>query len=336
VKITNYILSFREIPYPLIRSWVIGFVACLSFVLPSTLTVPTDYPNIQAGIDASVEGDTVLVLDGEFTGEGNYDIRITSKGIVLISESGPDNCTINAQGLDRCIVLASYIGEEINGFTITNGFADFSAGVSILGEPFLIQNCIFLNNIATVEGGAVGTIMGHETVFNNCIFIGNQAPLGPGIAVGNWSDVYVYNSIIYDQISPGVEGGYYTYYCLWSAELPFIQGSNNIIGDALFVDSDNGNFQLQLASPCINAGSPDYPTDPDGTLKDIGPYYYHLELQGDTNFDSSINVIDILITVSIILQETESYNAQLWSADFNNDNVINVVDVLLIIDLILN
>lgn len=112
--------------------------------------------------------------------------------------------------------------------------------------------------------------------------------------------------------------------------------NNNIIGDALFVDSDNGNFHLQLESPCINAGNPGYPLDADGTQIDIGPYYFHLDLQGDTNFDSSINVIDILIVVSIILQETESYNAQLWSADLNEDNDINVEDILSIMDLILN
>jgi len=37
VKIINYILSFREIPYPIIRSWVIGVVVCLSFLYTQTL-----------------------------------------------------------------------------------------------------------------------------------------------------------------------------------------------------------------------------------------------------------------------------------------------------------
>lgn len=59
----NLFTSFSKFPFR-----IFGHFAFISFTFSATLIVPTDYSNIQAGIDASVEGDSVLVLDGEYTG----------------------------------------------------------------------------------------------------------------------------------------------------------------------------------------------------------------------------------------------------------------------------
>ena len=51
----------------------------------------------------------------------------------------------------------------------------------------------------------------------------------------------------------------------------------------------------------------------------------------DFNFDGSVNVIDILILVEMIL----TYEYDICN-DMNLDNSINVIDVLNVIDIILN
>ena len=61
-------------------------------------------------------------------------------------------------------------------------------------------------------------------------------------------------------------------------------GEGNIDADPQFTDPENGDFSLQSNSPCIDAGDPNSPLDPDGTRADMGAYYYHQEaILGCTN-----------------------------------------------------
>jgi len=97
-------------------------------------------------------------------------------------------------------------------------------------------------------------------------------------------------------------------------------GTGNIDADPLFADPANGDFHLSWAnfpipddtkSPCIDAGDPNSPFDPDGTIADMGAFYFNqsqvaqqINLSSGFGFVSS-HVIpdnpDMLVVTSEIL-----------------------------------
>jgi hypothetical protein len=59
----------------------------------------------------------------------------------------------------------------------------------------------------------------------------------------------------------------------------------NMPHDALFADPVHGDYHLQEFSPCINAGAPSRPRDPDGTVSDIGMFWHVAPPRPVTSFD---------------------------------------------------
>jgi len=54
-----------------------------------------------------------------------------------------------------------------------------------------------------------------------------------------------------------------------------LSGTGNLYADPALVHPSTGNFELSPGSPCIDAGDPFSPNDPDGSPADLGAYYTH-------------------------------------------------------------
>ncbi len=325
------------------RVQLVILVLLIEVGISNVLIVPTNYPNIQAGVDAAIDGDTVLVLNGIYSGEGNYDIEIfhDDMALTLISESGPDSCIIDCQQAGRGMLVVGYnLRVEITGFTIMNGNAEAGGGLGIgpVGGNngyAEFNNLIIVDNRATYGGGISYGFA--YPVFNNCLIMSNTATdWGDGIYQTFSGSSSLFNCMIMDMVNIDAGGPINAFYCLLSPDLQFYDFNqyDSIIDFPLFEDEENHNFHLLPQSPCINAGDPSFPLDPDGSPNDIGPLYFRIE-NGDLNFDNEVNVIDIIVCVNIILDNVYPYNAQFWAADLNLDNEINVLDVLLIVDIII-
>ena len=57
---------------------------------------------------------------------------------------------------------------------------------------------------------------------------------------------------------------------------------------------------------------------------------------GDVNCDTLIDVLDILMMVNTIINESDTTDYQGWASDLNQDGIIDILDVLNIVDLIIN
>ena len=212
-----------------------------------------------------------------------------------------------------------------------------------------------LNYWQGAEGGGAGFY--NSTVFLNQVTLsGNLANSlqqynSDGISFKGSSIAHIYNSIIYDNDDAEIRlndnacltldytdimGGILGISGLNSSCLEY--GANNINQDPLFVDSDSQDFTLQSNSPCIDSGSADLDGDGIddilgyyGTAPDMGAFEWIGAQLGDINQDGSLDVLDIILVVNIILNNTEYDEI----ADMNQDNSINVLDIILIVNIIL-
>ena len=60
-----------------------------------------------------------------------------------------------------------------------------------------------------------------------------------------------------------------------------------------------------------------------------------LNMLGDLNNDSTINILDVIVLVNIILGEPPTDDQQI-SGDLNQDNIINILDIIQVVNIILN
>jgi len=160
-------------------TWYVDITACPN---SGTGTELDPFCKIQNGINRSADGDTVLVLDGTYSGDGNRDIDFEGRLITLRSENGPGTCIINCQGSEsdphRGIWFhSSETGEaKVEGFTITGGFTPGPGGGMYVfdGCDPTITNCRFAYNSAG-KGGGMYVARGSNPVVSGCEFIGNNA-----------------------------------------------------------------------------------------------------------------------------------------------------------------
>ncbi len=133
---------------------VILLLTAAYLLIPSTkaatLRVPSQYWRIQAAINASVNGDTVLVADGVYAGSGNKNLDFSGKAIVVMSDNGAENCIIDCENDGRGFYFHS--SEDTNsvlkGFTVRNGRTYPGGGIFCNCSSPKITDCVLKDNVA--------------------------------------------------------------------------------------------------------------------------------------------------------------------------------------------
>ena len=100
----------------------------------------------------------IIVLDGTYTGIGNYDIDPNGLAMKIKSQNGPKSCIIDCQGQARAFIFQS--GENnntvVSGLKITHGNSTEHAGaIYCQNSSPTIEDCIITRNYAAWSGGAI-------------------------------------------------------------------------------------------------------------------------------------------------------------------------------------
>jgi len=250
--------------------------------------VPDDWETIQTAINASANGDTVLVQPGVYEGVIDFNGRdiIVASLFLITSDMSYIDSTILDGGADERSVVVFQNDETENakliGFTLVNGSTNYGGGIYCNGASPTLQNLVIRDNHATRYGGGLYCTQGSNPTLINVTITGNLADgVGGGIhCYDNNSGATIFNSIIRNNQSAALPAWLIITY---SNIQDGFAGEGNIDFDPLFVEPDSGNLHLnwdnfpvedETKSPCIDSGDPESAMDPDITRADMGAFFF--------------------------------------------------------------
>tara|TARA_B100000315_G_scaffold259407_1_gene315357 strand:- start:15140 stop:18094 length:2955 start_codon:yes stop_codon:yes gene_type:complete len=217
------------------------------------------------------------------------------------------------------------------------------------------------DNVVALSGSSGDLIW--QTEIGTVIMVTETLPdvSGDGIneiIVGSWAS----NVIVLNGSDGSVLWNYPTGNDVWAvSEIPDINGNGSFDvlagdfdGDVLALDGTNGEllwtfntgghkvFDIEWIPDVTGNGVYDVIV---GTqyLNNDGGYVFLLEggegfdgTKGDVNTDGTIDIFDIVLTVSFIVGDDTPTDIQFWLADMDGDNFLEVMDIIAMVNLILD
>ena len=282
--------------------WGAGISCINSSPQLSNLLITNNFANIYGGgvyfsysesnvTNVEIRNNTAHELDTFTVGDG---------GGIYIS-----NSILSFDGISVTHNIAKFSGAGIsinnnsivfiNNSIVTNNEAENKGGGIYLAHnnSLFFSNSLLAINYSSGHGGGIFISAGSNVNLNNSTISINYVGEGDVFGAGIYSDggtANLINSIVYYNRREGDYGinynlNGYTMDILneYSVSYSDIEGDENWIPEGTgnvsitpgFNDYWNGDFSLQIISPCIDVGDPNSELDPDGTRADMGAFYFN-------------------------------------------------------------
>ena len=140
--------------------------------------VPQDFPTIQGAVDASLDGDVIVIAPGTYSGEpGEPTVRVNGKTLTITGASSPQSppqVMIDGGGVAEAFRADESSGGDACSLVLQN-LHFISGGLSLRSGTHVVTNCIVEN----APGGAF--FMNSQVTVTDCIFRGNYAAQFSGV-----------------------------------------------------------------------------------------------------------------------------------------------------------
>ena len=191
--------------------FIFVFVILSIFLSATIINVPADQPTIQAGIDAAVDADTVLVQPGTYVENINYNGKlITVASLFLTMQDTTYISQTLIDGNQNGSVVTFNSGEDstaiLTGFTITHGYVsgnipyNFGGGIYCYESSPSLENLSIMFNSVSEYGGGGGVYcygsspsLENVTISNNSVY---TFSVGGGLFCENYSSPNLTNVVI--------------------------------------------------------------------------------------------------------------------------------------------
>ena len=304
IEINNIFLEGGIMKKLIILIIMIFLTFFVSIISATIINVPDDQPTIQAGINVSVDGDTVLVQPGNYVENINYNGKnITVASLFLTTQDTTYISQTIIDGGQEGSVVAFENGESetavLIGFTITNGYSDEAGGgINCDNSSPSLQNLIIAGNLTEWGGGGIYCLYSNPYIENVSI-TDNSATSGGGIYCEE-SSPSLENVTITDN-SAGGGGG-----ILCSFGNPSLV---NVIITGNSADWFGGGIYCDLGNPSLL----------NVIITDNNAYYYG---GGIVFLESNPSLINVTITGN---SATLFYSGGIFCTDNSNPSLINCI-----------